>query len=159
MKDFNIIKWAARQPKDVLMGIFIFAATYLVFLNFHNLNISPGEHIIWLLLFLTGSLLIGFFISFLFKGLIKKIHDFKKSYVTHMGAKILRLFPKTSHHAIREQIMVEHLKANRHSLEYHIEKLIASGHLETDDDGFGPFGANYWLTHKGRKFLVRRFLL
>lgn len=72
MKDFNIIKWAVKQPKDILLGILIFASSYLVFLKHYNHTISLGKHFLWFLLFLAGSLLAGFFISFLCRESCKK---------------------------------------------------------------------------------------
>jgi len=61
----NFIKWIARQPKDILVGLVIFASFYLIFLNQYNSPISTGEHFLWFLLFLSSSLLIGFLVSFL----------------------------------------------------------------------------------------------
>lgn len=65
ISNFNFIKWIARQPKDILMGIVIFASSYLVFLSQYNNPISMGEHFLWFLLFLSSSLLVGFLVSFL----------------------------------------------------------------------------------------------
>lgn len=67
ISNFNFIKWIVSQPKDILVGIVIFALSYLVFLNQHNNPISTGEHFLWFLLFLSSSLLIGFLVSFLCK--------------------------------------------------------------------------------------------
>ena len=65
MKDLNIIPWAVKQPKDILVGIVIFASSYLVFISVFPGEFSIGEHFLWFLLFLSSSLLLGYFLSFL----------------------------------------------------------------------------------------------
>lgn len=73
MKDLDVIKWVVRQPKDILVGILIFSSSYLYFLSHYKKPISYGQHILWALLFISGSLLAGFFISFLCKASLKRI--------------------------------------------------------------------------------------
>lgn len=73
MIDFNIIRWAVKQPKDSLLGILIFASSYLVFLKVHTSPLTVGEHMLWFLMFLAGSLFLGFFTSFLCRESVKKI--------------------------------------------------------------------------------------
>ena len=77
MIDFNVIKWAIKQPKEILVGIVIFAASYLTFLKRYNSPISIGEHFLCFLLFLSASLLVGFFVSFLSRGSYRKLKSIK----------------------------------------------------------------------------------
>ena len=75
MSNFKILEWAVKQKKDILLGIVIFTSSYLYFLKNYNKPISVQEHFLWFLLFLSSSILVGFFVSILYRGASKKINS------------------------------------------------------------------------------------
>ncbi|MBL0716555.1 MAG: hypothetical protein JJV89_00760 [Desulfosarcina sp.] len=75
MTNLKIIDWVVKQKKDILLGIVIFASSYLYFLKNYNKSIPVQEHFLWLLLFLSSSILIGFFILTLCRRILKKIRS------------------------------------------------------------------------------------
>ena len=97
MANFNIIKWVVKQPKEILVGIVIFASSYLGFLKVHDSSFSAGGHILWTLLFLSISLFLGFLVSFLSR----------KSYLKIRSIRNERLLKKSNATNLLKQIEIE----------------------------------------------------
>ena len=115
------------------------------------------DSIVWV--FPTVFIFSGIFLLLNFMTLFKRFLRLKVPYVSHQGAKILKVFSKTGHGVLSKSKIIEALGLSVHRFDYSAKKLIVSGYLETDGDEFNYDGPKYWLTQKGRKFLAKRFLL
>ena len=169
MIDFKIIKWAVKQPKDILLGILIFASSYLVFLKVHTFPLSVGEHILWFLIFLAASLLLGFFVSFLCKESAKKIKSMLNERLLN-DTNAARIFKElevegnkienSPHYqyglagCINIEAIAQELNINESRVRNFIQRFIRFGWLKYDD-----LGDILGVSDRGREVMRRKKMI
>ncbi len=159
MVDFNVIKWVVKQPKEILIGLIIFASSYLGFFKINDGPISTGEHILWIVLFLSVSLLLGFLLSFLARQAYSTIRNRRANPYSgrppRKADNILKLFVETQHGVLAKIAIVDMTNFNPNTVQYLMDQLEGRGFVESYI-ALDPDDNRYVLTEKGRTYMAKR---
>jgi ABC-type multidrug transport system fused ATPase/permease subunit len=163
----NVIKWVIEQPKKNLLGLLFFSVSYLIFISYNKQPISIFQHILWILIFLSTSLLFSYLLSYLAQKSVKLIKQYIQDKIllkseglisTLKSIKELEIFYQEASEELGTPIPFSPVAISKHSnfsldkIKYHCDVLDEKGYIYIDIDGkiagLSPLGRKFIIKHE-----------
>ena len=153
----KIVQWVAKQKPIILMGLIIFTASFLVFLNFYSSNCSILELLLYGIFFCASSFLISHTVFALYKK--KKQQQLNPYYgePPKEVKKILKLFSDTD--ILSQQEILSMAKLSLPKFQYLIDQLHGREFIEMFIFGIDPRSNSYCLRENGRVYMAKKKIL